>query len=376
LQRFWRVSRKPEIRVGISGWRYAPWKGVFYPRGLKAKDELAYAATRFDSIELNGSFYSLQRPEYYRAWRDQTPPGFVFAVKGSRYITHMLKLRSVETPLANFFASGVLSLEAKLGPFLWQFPEALRCDLGRFERFFELLPRDTRAAQRLARKHDARLAHRSSFGAAALRPLRHAVEVRSETCITEAFVALLRRQGIGLVVADTARRFPHIEDVTADFVYVRLHGDEVLYASGYSPQAIDYWARRIESWTQGREPDDARRISSRNPAKRSARDVYVYFDNDVKAHAPFDAIALAKRLGLPGKHGLSEERFGLVPESSLELPPHFNPNASLRIGRRREDRVRQPALASSAATTSRSETKRAISASRSASGGSRRSDEG
>lgn len=290
------VKRTAEVRIGISGWRYAPWKGVFYPKGLKAREELAYAASKFDSIELNGSFYSLQRPEYYRAWRRETPEGFVFSVKGSRYITHMLKLRAVETPLANFFASGVLSLEEKLGPFLWQFPEALKCDLDRFERFFELLPRDTHAARKLARHHDARLSNRASFGDSALRPLRHAVEVRSETCITESFVALLRKHGIGLVVADTAKRFPHIEDVTADFVYVRLHGDEVLYASGYSPRAIDYWARRVEAWSQGREPEDARRISGVDPPPRKARDVYVYFDNDVKAHAPFDAMALMKRL--------------------------------------------------------------------------------
>jgi len=291
------VSRKPRIRVGISGWRYAPWKGVFYPPGLRAKDELAYASALFDSIELNGSFYSLQRPEYYRAWRDETPPGFVFAVKGSRYITHMLKLRGVETAVANFYASGVLSLEEKLGPFLWQFPEVLRCDIERFDRFFELLPRDTSQAQRIARKHDARLVGRASFGERSARPLRHAVEVRSESCLNEEFVALLRRHDIGLVVADTAKRFPHVEDVTSDFVYVRLHGDEVLYASGYSAAAIEYWARRVEAWSHGAEPADARRISARNPRKRGVRDVYVYFDNDIKAHAPFDALALAGRLG-------------------------------------------------------------------------------
>lgn len=290
------VTRTPQLRIGISGWRYAPWKGVFYPPDLRAKDELRYAASKFNSIELNGSFYSLQRPEYYRAWRNETPDGFVFAVKGSRYITHMLKLKNVETALANFYASGVLSLEEKLGPFLWQFPESLKCDPDRFQRFLSLLPRDTAEARQLARGHDARLSNRASFGDGALRPLRHAVEVRSETCLTEAFVALLRKHRVGLVVADTARRFPHVEDVTADFVYVRLHGDEELYASGYSARAIEYWARRVEEWSRGSEPGDARRISAKNAPKRATRDVYVYFDNDIKAHAPFDAIALAKRL--------------------------------------------------------------------------------
>ena len=239
--------------------------------------ELAYASRVFDSIELNGSFYSLQRPEAYRRWYDDTPRGFRFAIKGSRFITHMKKLRDVETPLANFFASGVLLLGEKLGPFLWQLPPFLAFDEVRLTRFFELLPRDTRAAAALARCHDERLAGRSWTRTDAQRPLRHALEVRHESFRDPRFVALLRRHRIALVVADTAGRWPFLDDVTASFVYVRLHGDVELYASGYTPQALDAWAERVRGWL-------------------ARGDVYVYFDNDAKVHAPFDALGLVARL--------------------------------------------------------------------------------
>lgn len=281
--------------VGISGWRYPGWRGVFYPKGLRHDDELAYAAARFDSIELNGSFYSLQRPALYSRWRRDTPEGFVFSVKGGRYITHMLRLRNVETALANFFASGVLCLEEKLGPVLWQFPETLPFD-ERFEAFLRLLPRDTQEASRLARRHDDKVAGRSALTTKKRRPLRHAVEVRSRTFRSEEFIALLRRSGVALVVADTAGRWPYFEDVTADFVYVRLHGDQKLYESGYSPSAIRRWADRVLAWKCGRDPQGAVLVSN-SPAPRAAqRDVYVYFDNDIKVHAPSDAAALARAL--------------------------------------------------------------------------------
>lgn len=282
----------PAIRTGISGWRYAEWRGVFYPSTLPQRRELEFAARHFDSIEINGSFYSLQRPESYRAWYRQTPEHFVFAVKGSRFITHMKKLRDVETPLANFFASGVLCLEEKLGPFLWQFPNNLAFD-SRFEQFFAMLPQNTRDAARLASKHDGRLDGRSVVETSVRRPIRHAVEVRSKTCQSPAFIALLRKFGFALVVADTAGRWPYMEDVTADFVYVRLHGATELYRSEYSEQELVHWADRVRLWSEGTEPDD-RVVVSRRPGKRRARDVYVYFDNDVKVHAPFNAMTLAQ----------------------------------------------------------------------------------
>ncbi|HEY3494144.1 MAG TPA: DUF72 domain-containing protein, partial [Polyangiaceae bacterium] len=264
--------------VGISGWRYEPWRGVFYPKGLRQADELAFAGERFDSVEINGSFYSLQRPECYAAWREATPRDFVFSVKGSRFITHMKRLRDFETPLANFFASGPLCLEEKLGPFLWQFPPQLAFD-GRFEPFFAALPRDTEAAAELAARHDSRV-KRPATSSSALRPLRHAVEVRHESFRTPEFVALLRRQGIALVVADTAGRWPYFEDATADFVYVRLHGDKKLYVSGYSRSAIEHWAERVRAFRKGAPPEDPV-LASPVRAPRRGRDVYVYFDNDV-----------------------------------------------------------------------------------------------
>lgn len=266
------------IRVGISGWRYPPWRGDFYPAGLPQRLELTYAAERMTSIEINGSFYSLQRPSSYASWREQTPDDFVFAVKGGRFITHMKKLRDVERPLANFFASGVLALGPKLGPFLWQLPEVLAFDAERLASFFALLPRTTAEAASLASRHDDKVPEdRALTTTDKDRPLRHALEFRSRTfCTPEAF-ALLREYDIGCVVADTARRFPRAEEVTSDHVYVRLHGDAELYASGYGDVALGEWAAKCRAWAdQG--------------------DVYVYFDNDMKGYAPWDALRLIERL--------------------------------------------------------------------------------
>jgi uncharacterized protein YecE (DUF72 family) len=289
------------IRIGISGFRYKPWRGAFYPKALAQRAELQFAALHFPTIELNGSFYALQRPESYAHWYVQVPRGFVFAVKGGRFITHMKKLRDIDVALANFFASGVLALRDKLGPVLWQFPESMPADLDRFEAFFAKLPRDTSAAARLARGHDPRLAGRSLTQTDRKRRIRHAVEIRNPSCVTPEFMALLRRQRIGWVIADSAGRFPYAEDVTADFVYIRLHGDTALYESGYSAQALARWAARIEHWRRGEQPPDSRRVcdSHAHAPQCGARDVYVFFDNDIKVHAPFDAIKLQRALALP-----------------------------------------------------------------------------
>jgi len=282
--------------VGISGWTYPGWRGVFYPEGLAHRRELAYAGRKMDSIEINGSFYSLQRPSSYARWYDETPPGFVFAVKGSRFITHMLKLRNLETALPNFFASGVLRLREKLGPILWQFPERFPADLERFARFLEALPRTTAEAAEIAERHDHRLDDRAWTEAEVSIPLRHAFEIRTPGFLDADFVALLRAHDAALVVADTAGRWPYAEDVTADFVYVRLHGTEQLYTSGYTDEQLDGWAARIREWRRGCQPADAIRVSAAAPPAARARDVYVYFDNDAKVHAPFDAIRLRERL--------------------------------------------------------------------------------
>jgi uncharacterized protein YecE (DUF72 family) len=279
------------VRIGLSGWNYKGWRGKFYPKGLPQRSELAFAAQRYGAIEINGSFYSLQRPETFARWHEETPAGFVFAVKGPRFITHMLKLRGARTPLANFLASGVLRLEEKLGPILWQLPPFLRYDERRLEEFFLLLPRDTTAALRLARRHDARMRGRSWLRTGAKRPLRHAVEVRHDSFRSPDFIRQLRRHRIGLVVADTVE-WPLLMDVTADFVYCRLHGSEQLYVSGYDRLALQQWATRVRTWARGGEPRDAARVLPRSRPRARGRDVFVFFDNDAKVRAPVDAIAL------------------------------------------------------------------------------------
>ncbi len=287
------------VRIGISGWRYAPWRGVFYPPGLPQRSELAYAAAHLGSVEINGSFYSLQRPDSYRAWRADTPEGFVFSVKGPRFVTHMKKLAGVETPLANFFASGVLALGDRLGPLLWQLPPNLGFDPDRLARFFDLLPRSTAAAARLAERHDDKVPEgRALTTTDADRPLRHVLEVRHDSFVTPAFPQLLRAHDVGLVVADTAGRWPHLEDVTSDVVYVRLHGHGELYVSGYDDAQLDAWAAKVAAWATGARPPDGPRLTP--PAPDRPRDVHVYFDNDVKVRAPFDAAALAARLAERG----------------------------------------------------------------------------
>lgn len=287
------------IRIGISGWRYAPWRGPFYPADLPQRAELEYASRRFPTIEINGSFYSLQRPESYARWYTQTPEGFVFSLKGGRYITHMRRLHEVERALANFFASGVFNLRERLGPILWQFPPNFEYRPERMEGFFRLLPRDTEAARALARRRSAWMRGRVRLAIDERRPLRHAVEVRHESFLQPSFVDLLREQRIALVVSEAAGEWPMAEDVTADFMYIRLHGDSELYRSGYSDRALSRWARRIQAWSRGSQPPEAQTISRRGPPSKGPRDIYCYFDNtDVKLRAPVDAHNLMRKLGI------------------------------------------------------------------------------
>jgi uncharacterized protein YecE (DUF72 family) len=288
----------PDIRIGISGWTYVPWRGTFYPPKLAHKNELAFASRQLNSIEINGSFYSLQTPKSYAHWYAQTPEDFVFAVKGGRYITHLRRLRDVRIPLANFFASGLLLLKQKLGPILWQFPPNFQFDAEKIETFFDLLPRTTKQAAKLARAHEKRFKGRVHLETDADRPIRYAMEIRHDTFKSAAFVALLRKHNVALVVADTAGKWPMMEDLTSDFVYLRLHGDEQLYVSGYTDAALDHWANRIRHWCKGQQPADAKLFGKPWKPKRKSLDVHVYFDNDVKVRAPVDAIGLSQRLGI------------------------------------------------------------------------------
>jgi uncharacterized protein YecE (DUF72 family) len=279
-----------KIRIGISGWRYPPWRGTFYPKDLPQHAELRYASSILPVIEINGSFYSLQRPSSYAQWYAHTPDDFVFTVKAPRYITHIRRLRDIEAPVANFLASGLFNLREKLGPILWQFPPSFKYEPQRMQRFLELLPHDTRAALALARRRDAWMKGRTRLAIDAQRRLRHAIEIRHESFLEPSFIELLRAYNVALVIAETARKWPMPLDITADFVYMRLHGDKELYRSGYSSKALGRWARRIRAWHAG------------EGARRKARDIYCFFDNtDVKLRAPFDAQSLMRKLGLePG----------------------------------------------------------------------------
>jgi uncharacterized protein YecE (DUF72 family) len=281
------------IRVGISGWTYAPWRGIFYPKELWRERELAYAASQLRTIEINGTFYCTQRPDTFASWADQVPADFVFSVKGPRDITHILRLRDPLVPLANFVASGLLRLDIQLGPILWQFPSNFRFNAARIVAFLKMLPRDTNAAAKLARQHDNRLRSPAWLEVQFRRPIRHAFEIRHESFRCQEFIDLLRAHNVALVCVDSVR-WPRLMDVTSDFVYCRLQGSKDLRASNYSNAALDEWGRRIKAWARGDEPLDAERIGGK--ARSRARDVFVFFDKDNKVRAPANAMELIRRL--------------------------------------------------------------------------------
>lgn len=292
-----------KVRVGISGWTYAPWRGVFYPPKLPQHRELSHASSVLNSIEINGTFYSLHRPESFAKWAEATPDDFVFSVKGPQFITHIRRLKDIRVPLANFLASGLLRLGPKLGPLLWQLPPNFKFDPDRIEAFLKLLPHNTEAAVALSRRHDKRVSGRSWMKTDKVRPLRHCVEIRHESFKVPEFVEMLRAYNVALVCADTVE-WPRLMDVTTNFVYCRLHGPEELYASGYGDRTLDEWATRVVAWAQGKEPGDGECVIDRPRVKAVSRDVFVYFDNDVKVRAPFDAQSLMARVAkLSAKSG-------------------------------------------------------------------------
>lgn len=289
------MPKTGQIRIGISGWRYAPWRGVFYPPKLPQRQELEFASSKLTSLEINGTFYSMQRPTSFQSWHDATPADFKFSVKGPRYITHIQRLREVEAPLSNFLASGVLLLREKLGPFLWQFPPSLKLDMEKMENFLKMLPHDVSAAKYLASNHDAWMKKRVAFeDADDHHNLRHAIEIRNKSFAVPEFLELLRKYDIAIVYADSVE-WPKITDITSDFVYCRMHGSEVLYASGYDAKALDQCAEWVLAWAKGDEPS-TERILKKKPPTAKTRDVFVYFDNDAKVRAPFDAQELIKRV--------------------------------------------------------------------------------
>lgn len=283
-----------QVEIGISGWTYQGWRGTFYPENLSHKKELQFASRELPTIEINGTFYSLQRPTSYQSWYEQTPQDFVFAVKANRYITHVKKLNDIEVPMANFLSSGPLALKEKLGPFLWQFPPNMPFDPDKFKRFLELLPGDFAEAAKLAKKSQLPKERQYRKVETNFR-MRHAVEIRNNSFLNPWFVEMLREHNVAIVFADTAGRWPFMEDITADFIYVRLHGDSELYVSGYDGATLDFWRDRIKLWEKGKEARDRLTITDEK-VRPMERDVYVYFDNDAKVRAPVDAKDLIERL--------------------------------------------------------------------------------
>ncbi|MGA9586368.1 MAG: DUF72 domain-containing protein, partial [Terracidiphilus sp.] len=253
------MSQQGQIRIGIAGWRYDGWRGGFYPEDLPQRRELEFASRQLNSIELNGTFYSTQRPNSFQSWRKETPDDFVFSIKGSQFITHVRKLENVETALANFLAQGMLGLGRKFGPILWQLPPQMSFDAERIENFVKLLPHTQKQAAAYARQRDEWMANRCWLEAEEDLPLRHAVEIRHKSFAVPEYVSILRKYGIALVVADSVK-WPVMLDITADFVYCRLHGSEKIYPDGYTAEAIDIWAKRVIAWSRGEEVTDGTRI--------------------------------------------------------------------------------------------------------------------
>jgi uncharacterized protein YecE (DUF72 family) len=285
-----------KIYTGVSGWNYDEWKNHFYPQKLAKRRWLEYISQQLDSVEHNGTFYSLQKPDSYQRWYDRTDDNFCFALKGPRYITGLKRLTDVKAPLANFLASGPLVLEEKLGPMLWQLPASFHFDRDRLKTFLQLLPRDTHEAAELAKQYDQNLKNEPAFGSGKKRRIRHAIEFRHESCFCDECIKLLQDHGVALVFSDNPGKWPYYEDVTAGFVYLRLHGHEELYHSNYDENALQRWADRIRTWMNGNQPDDAVLATDRTPPRRKQRDVYIYFDNTDAGHAPFNAQRLTEIL--------------------------------------------------------------------------------
>jgi uncharacterized protein YecE (DUF72 family) len=289
------MSEQGQIRIGMSGWRYDEWRGTFYPEKLAQRRELEYASRQLNSVELNGTFYSLQRPKSYLQWTNETPDDFVFAVKGTQFITHVRRLENVAGPLANFLAQGLLRMGRKLGPILWQFPPAFKFNAQLLQDFFDLLPRTLKQAAVYARQRDEWMADRSWLEVEEDLPLRYAVEARNKSFAVPEYISLLRKNQIAVVVADT-EKWPRMMDITANFVYCRLHGNEEQYPHGYDAEGIDSWAHRVLAWSRGEEVTDGTRVHPDPGPKQATRDVFVYFDDDVKVRAPHDAMSLSKRI--------------------------------------------------------------------------------
>lgn len=261
--------------IGISGWTFAPWRGKFYPKGLVQKRELEYASRQLNSIEVNGTFYGLQRPKSFLSWAEQTPEDFVFALKAPQFITHVKRLKEVREPLATFLGSGPLCLSKKLGPILWQFPPHVTLKDDRFKIFFEMLPHTAQAAAKLAREHGRGKGELSFTEPVDDFPVRHAFEFRHPSFLDAKFMDLARAHQVAIVFGHTGKAYT--EEPTSDFVYARMHGEGKGFGKGYTTSMLAEWAKKIREWSK-------------------TRDVFIYFDCDKKVYAPSNALKLTQLL--------------------------------------------------------------------------------
>jgi uncharacterized protein YecE (DUF72 family) len=261
-----------QIYIGVGGWTFEPWRGVFYPEGLPQAKELEYASRQLTSIEINGTYYGSQSPETFRKWREATPEGFVFSVKGSRFCTNRKVLAEGKESVARFIDQGVLELEDRLGPLLWQFAPTKRFERDDFAAFLDILP-----------------------DKAGGRPLRHVVEARHDSFRTAEFLGLLRERNVGLVYAEHFT-YPEMADVTADFVYARLQKGSDDIETAYPEDQLDAWAGRLKAWAAGGEPDDLPRVDPGHALAKAPRDVFAYVIHEGKVRAPAAAKALIARV--------------------------------------------------------------------------------
>lgn len=267
------APRAGAIRVGIGGWTYAPWRGPFYPEGLPHARELEYASRQLTAIEINGTYYSSQKPATFAKWRDETPDGFVFSLKASRYATNRRELAGAGESVHRFVHGGIAELGPKLGPIVWQFAPTKVFDADDFGAFLALLPDQVDGL-----------------------PLRHVMDVRHASFACEAYLALARRHRMATVYTDS-EDYPSLADRTADFVYARLMRASTAFKAGYAPKVLDAWAERLRTWAHGGDPADLPRVDPRKPAGAAhARDVFAFFINGAKERAPAAARAMIERL--------------------------------------------------------------------------------
>lgn len=282
-----------ELRIGMSGWTHDCWRDSFYPKKLSRKEELTYASRKVTSIEVNGTFYALQKPETFQRWYAETPEDFLFAIKAPQFMTHVLRLKEVEEPLSTFLASGLLCLKEKLGPILWQFPPYMTLKDNRFEEFAKILPHTSIQAAALAKNHGVQIQGRTWTETSGNFKMRHAFEFRHPSFMKPEFIEMLRHYGVAVVFADSGKTSPYCEDLTSDFVYLRMHGYGEGFKKGYGTPNLKRLIKKIQTWAAGDQIKDAKTVSTSAPTP-GVKDIFVYFDNDETITSPMDAVKLIK----------------------------------------------------------------------------------